>query len=61
MIQTQIAKAKPDDITLIHTGWSTYFGTDETPDESHPGVGFPVHHLIAESAGVISENMTNLV
>lgn len=92
MIQTQIAKAKPGDIALIHTGWSAYFGTDEyfnhpylsakacqrlltagvlvfgidainideTPDESHPGVGFPVHHLIAESAGVISENLTNL-
>lgn len=33
---------------------------DETPDDLHPGVGFPVHHLIAEAAGVISENMTNL-
>jgi kynurenine formamidase len=33
---------------------------DETPDESHPGEGFPVHHLIADVAGVISENLTNL-
>ena len=33
---------------------------DETPDEEHPGVGFPVHHLIAKKAGVISENLTNL-
>lgn len=33
---------------------------DETPDETHPGVGFPVHHLIAKAAGVISENLTNL-
>jgi kynurenine formamidase len=33
---------------------------DETPDETHEGVGFPVHHLIAERAGIISENMTNL-
>ncbi len=33
---------------------------DETPDETHEGVGFPVHHLIAKKAGVISENMTNL-
>ncbi len=92
MIQIQIARAQPGDIALIHTGWSTHFGTDEyfshpylsakacqglldagvlvigidainideTPDASHPGVGFPVHHLIAERAGVICENMTNL-
>lgn len=33
---------------------------DETPDETHPGVGFPCHHLIAEVAGVICENLTNL-
>lgn len=33
---------------------------DETPDDTHPGVGFPVHHLIAEVAGVICENLTNL-
>ncbi len=33
---------------------------DETPDDDHPGVGFPVHHLIAEVAGVICENLTNL-
>jgi len=33
---------------------------DETPDDAHEGVGFPVHHLIAKKAGVISENMTNL-
>ncbi len=33
---------------------------DETPDDEHPGVGFPVHHLIAKAAGVISENLTNL-
>lgn len=33
---------------------------DETPDEEHPGEGFPVHHLIAERAGVIAENLTNL-
>ncbi|MFZ4117368.1 MAG: cyclase family protein [Rhodoluna sp.] len=33
---------------------------DETPDETHPGVGFPSHHLIAEVAGVICENITNL-
>jgi len=33
---------------------------DETPDDEHPGEGFPVHHLIADVAGVISENLTNL-
>ncbi len=33
---------------------------DETPDDRHPGAGFPVHHLIAEAAGVIGENFRNL-
>jgi kynurenine formamidase len=33
---------------------------DETPDATHPGAGFPSHHLIAECAGVIIENLTNL-
>jgi kynurenine formamidase len=33
---------------------------DETPDETHPGVGFPCHHLIAKAGGVICENLTNL-
>ncbi|TDW29406.1 cyclase family protein [Cryobacterium psychrophilum] len=33
---------------------------DETPDDEHPGVGFPVHHLIADVGGVISENLTNV-
>lgn len=33
---------------------------DETPDEHHPGEGFPVHHLIAAAGGVIAENLTNL-
>ena len=33
---------------------------DETPDDEHPGEGFPVHHLIAAQAGVIAENLTNL-
>jgi len=33
---------------------------DETPDDTHPGVGFPSHHLIAKHAGVIIENLTNL-
>ncbi|TFC17638.1 cyclase family protein [Cryobacterium algoritolerans] len=83
---------EPGSIVLLHTGWSTHYGTDryfdnpfldaracarlidlgirtfgidainidETPDETHPGEGFPVHHLIADVAGVISENLTNL-
>jgi kynurenine formamidase len=29
---------------------------DETPDEEHPGVGFPCHHLISREGGVIGEN-----
>ena len=33
---------------------------DATPDDDHLGVGFPVHHLIAEAGGVICENLTNL-
>lgn len=33
---------------------------DETPDEDHPGEGFPVHHLIARAEGVIGENFRNL-
>jgi kynurenine formamidase len=33
---------------------------DETPDDDHPGEGFPVHHLIAEAGGVIGENFRNV-
>jgi kynurenine formamidase len=33
---------------------------DETPDDDHPGEGFPVHHLIAEAGGVIAENLRDL-
>jgi len=33
---------------------------DETPDDDHPGEGFPVHHLIAEADGVIGENFRNI-
>lgn len=32
---------------------------DETPDEDHPSVGFPCHHLIAAVDGVIGENLCN--
>ncbi len=33
---------------------------DETPDDEHPGVGFPCHHLIAGLGGVIIENLRGL-
>lgn len=33
---------------------------DETPDDDHPGEGFPVHHAIAQAGGVIGENFRNL-
>lgn len=33
---------------------------DETPDDEHPGEGYPVHHLIADAGGVIGENFRNL-
>ncbi|MGH8893766.1 MAG: cyclase family protein [Actinomycetes bacterium] len=33
---------------------------DETPDDSRPGEGYPVHHLIAEAGGIIGENFRNL-
>ena len=29
---------------------------DETPDDAHPGAGFPCHHLISRLDGVIGEN-----
>lgn len=49
---------------LIGLGIRTFgidaLNIDETPDDGHPGEGFPVHHLIADVAGVISENLTNL-
>ncbi len=33
---------------------------DETPDDDHPGEGFPVHHQIARLGGVIGENFRGL-
>lgn len=49
---------------LIALGIRTFgidaINIDETPDRVHPGEGFPVHHLIADVAGVICENLTNL-
>ncbi len=49
---------------LISMGVRTFgldaINIDETPDDDHPGEGFPVHHLIADVGGVICENLTNL-
>ncbi len=33
---------------------------DETPDDDHPGDGYPCHHLIASAGGIIAENLTDL-
>jgi kynurenine formamidase len=32
---------------------------DETPDEEHPGSGYPVHHLLADAGVIIGENFCN--
>ncbi|WP_426515033.1 cyclase family protein [Diaminobutyricibacter sp. McL0618] len=49
---------------MIDAGVRTFgidaINIDETPDDAHPGEGFPVHHLIAGVHGIISENLTNL-
>ena len=49
---------------LIESGVKTFgidaLNVDETPNDKHPGIGFPVHHLIAKAGGVICENLTNL-
>jgi kynurenine formamidase len=49
---------------LLDSGVLTFcidaINLDETPDEDHPGEGFPVHHLIARAGGVIGENFRNL-
>ncbi|MDS1271310.1 cyclase family protein [Lipingzhangella sp. LS1_29] len=33
---------------------------DETPDEAHPGAGWPVHHTVAAHGGVLIENLCGL-
>lgn len=33
---------------------------DETPDDEHPGEGYPVHRLVADAGGVIGENFANI-
>lgn len=49
---------------LLDTGVRTLLldalNPDETPDDEHPGEGFPVHHLIAGVGGVIGENLRGL-
>jgi kynurenine formamidase len=49
---------------LLDRGVRTFcldtLNVDETPDETHPGVGFPVHQLIAQAGGVVVENLTAL-
>jgi kynurenine formamidase len=48
---------------MIELGVRTFLldavSIDETPDDDHPGEGFPAHHLIAAVDGVIGENLTN--
>ena len=91
-VEPVAARLGPGTVVLLHTGWSSRYGTpayfehpyldadacrrlldlgvrtvcvdainlDETPDDDHPGEGFPVHHLIARAGGVIGENLRNL-
>jgi kynurenine formamidase len=33
---------------------------DETPDDQHPGAGFPCHLLVAQVGGIVVDNLTNL-
>jgi kynurenine formamidase len=49
---------------LLERGVKTFcldtLNIDETPDDDHPGVGFPVHRFIAQVGGVVVENLTAL-
>jgi kynurenine formamidase len=49
---------------LLDRGVRTFcldtLNVDETPDDTHAGVGFPVHHLIAAAGGVVVENLAAL-
>ena len=51
-------------VALLDVGVRTFcldvINIDETPDETHPGVGFPVHQLIAAVGGVIVENLAGI-
>jgi kynurenine formamidase len=50
--------------TLLDRGARTFcldtLNVDETPDDTHPGAGFPVHQLIAQAGGVVVENLSAL-
>ncbi len=52
-------RLRPGTIVLL-TFCIDAINLDETPDDAHPGEGFPVHHLIARAGGVIGENLRNL-
>jgi anti-anti-sigma factor len=49
---------------LLERGVKTFcldtLNIDETPDDDHPGTGFPVHRFIAQVGGVVVENLTAL-
>ncbi|MQA88233.1 MAG: cyclase family protein [Streptosporangiales bacterium] len=49
---------------ILRTGVRTIcldtINIDETPDDDHPGEGFPVHRLVAAANGVIGENFAHL-
>jgi kynurenine formamidase len=49
---------------LLERGVKTFcldtLNIDETPDNEHPGVGFPVYRFIAQVGGVVVENLTAL-
>ena len=49
---------------LLDRGVRTFcldtLNVDETPDDDHPGVGFPCHRMVAAVNGVVVENLTAL-
>jgi kynurenine formamidase len=49
---------------LLDAGVRTFcldvLNIDETPDETHPGEGFPTHKLIAAVGGVVVENLAHV-
>jgi kynurenine formamidase len=44
----------------VRTFCLDFLNIDETPDDGHPGTGYPVHKLIAAVGGVVVENLTNI-
>ncbi|HEX6443780.1 MAG TPA: cyclase family protein [Streptosporangiales bacterium] len=49
-----------DAINLDETPPPTPPHPESPPSQTHPGVGYPVHHLIASAGGVIVENLREL-